>query len=281
VSPSEGKIEEFFHTLTQQDHHPAEDVHIYAGDFNAHVADETETHITIQEGHTIPPRVRDCHKRHAPSPPAAAPITNARISNPQRGRLLLRMINTTSFLILNGRFEAADNPIPYTLQRQDEATINDYNLIAKQHFSKVKTCYVIPRPARTLRSKSGPPTDHNPIVIHLLLLAKSTTQGTGNTPIHQELPPRTKYHSSKLKDVTNRKKISDALEDQDSKAEQAIQSLQTSLQQESINATVRRKGQRNHCVRPASHSTENHWNNGISRQKGPDRIFDTKKTARQ
>jgi hypothetical protein len=79
-----------------------------------------------------------------PSPHDAATITNARISSPQRGRLLLRMLNTTSFLILNGRFQNAEDPIPYTLQRQDEATINDYNLIAKQHFSKVKTCYVIP-----------------------------------------------------------------------------------------------------------------------------------------
>jgi len=35
-----------------------------------------------------------------------------------------------SFPILNGRFETADEPIPYTLQRQDEVTINDYNLIA-------------------------------------------------------------------------------------------------------------------------------------------------------
>jgi len=134
TSPSEGKIEDFFHTLTQQDHYPADDIHIYAGDFNAHVADEIETHITTPEGHTIPPRVGDCHKRHMPSPPAAAPITSARISSPQRGRLLLRMFNTTSFLILNGGFEAADDPIPYTLQRQDEATINDYKLIAKQHF---------------------------------------------------------------------------------------------------------------------------------------------------
>jgi len=149
VSPSKGENEEFFHTLSQQDHLFTEDVHIYAGDFNAHVADETETHVTIQEGHTILSRVGDCHKRHAPSLPAASPITNARISSPQRGHLLLRMLNTTSFLILNGRFEGADNPIPYTLQRQDEATINDYNLIAKQHFSEVKTCYVIPRPSRT------------------------------------------------------------------------------------------------------------------------------------
>jgi len=61
-----------------------------------------------------------------PAPPAAASITNARIASPQRGRLLLGIINTTSFFILNGRFEAADNPISYdTLQHQDEATIND------------------------------------------------------------------------------------------------------------------------------------------------------------
>ena len=93
VSPSKGEIEKFFHTLTQQDHYPAEDVHIYAGDFNAHVADKIETHLRIQEGHTIPPRVGDCHKRHAPSPPAAAPITNARISSPQRGRLLLHFFS--------------------------------------------------------------------------------------------------------------------------------------------------------------------------------------------
>jgi len=89
VSPSAGEIEEFFHTLTQQiillmiSGDPVDDIHIYAGDFNAHVADETETHITMQERHTISPRVGDCHKRHMPSPPAAAPITNTRISSPQ------------------------------------------------------------------------------------------------------------------------------------------------------------------------------------------------------
>jgi len=171
VSPSEGEIEESFHTLTQQNHYPADDIHVYTGDFNAHVADETETHITMQERHTNPPRVGDCHKRHMPSPPAAAPITNTHISSPQRGRLLLRMPNTTSFLILNGRFEGAEDSIPYTLQCQDEATINDYNLIAKQHFPKVKACCVIPKPSRSLRYKSGPPTDHNPIVLHLSLLA--------------------------------------------------------------------------------------------------------------
>ena len=135
------------------------------------------------------------------------------------------MLNTTFFLILNGRFEGVDDPIPYTLQRQDEATINDYDLIAKQHFSKVKTCYVIPRPSRSLRSKSGPP----PIVLHLSLLAKSAAQSTANSPIAQELPPRTQFHSSKLKDPAVREKFSHALEDQADKAEQAIQTLKNGL----------------------------------------------------
>jgi len=223
VSPSGGAIEDFFYTLTQQDHYPAESIHIYAGDFNAHVGNETETQITTQEGLNNPPRVGDCYDRHMPSPPAAAPITIARISSTQRGRLLLGIINTTSFFILNGRYEAADDSIPYdTLQNQDEATINDYNLMGKQHFSKVKTCHVILRPSRTLRSKSGPLIDHNPIVVHLSFLAKSAAQGIGHTLITQELPPRTQFHSSKLKDATTGKKSQMPWRTQAGKAEQAI-----------------------------------------------------------
>ena len=136
------------------------------------------------------------------------------------------MLNTTSLLILNGRFEAADDPIPYTLQRQDESTmINDYNLIAKQHLSKVKTCYVIPRPSRTLKSNSGPPTDLNPIVLHLSLVAKPDAPVLSNNATHLELPPRTQFHSSKLKDPAVRKLFSDALEYQIRDAESAIQTL--------------------------------------------------------
>ena len=134
VSPSKGEVEEFFHTLTQQDHYPDREIHVYADDFNAHVAEELEHHITLQERSTIPHRVGDYHM---PSPPDAAAITNTRISSPQRGRLRLRMLSTRSFLILNRRLEAVDDPIPYTLQRQDEATINDYNLVARKHLSKV------------------------------------------------------------------------------------------------------------------------------------------------
>jgi len=137
VSPSEGEVEEFFHTLTQQDHYSDREIHVYADDFNAHVSEELKHHITLQERSTIPPRVGDCHRRHMPPPLDAAAIANTRISSPQRGRLRLRMLSTRSFLILNRRLEAVDDPIPYTLQRQDEATINDYNLVARKHLSKV------------------------------------------------------------------------------------------------------------------------------------------------
>jgi len=139
VSPSEGEVqvEEFFHTLTQQDHYPA---HEMAQFFIAHVAEELEHHITLEERATILFRVGDCYWQHTlPTWSAAAAITIARISSQQRGRLLLWTLNTMSFLILNWRFETIDGPIPDTLQLQDEATINDYNLIAKQYFSRVKS----------------------------------------------------------------------------------------------------------------------------------------------
>jgi len=147
------------------------------------------------------------------------------------------MLNITSFLILNGRFETPDDPIHYTLQRPDEATINDYNLIAKQHFSKVKTCCVIPRPSRALRSQPGPPTDHNPVVLHLSLFSKSGTQAPCATAVLPELPPCTQFHSSKLKDPVTREKFSEALEDQSTKAQPAIRALKISLQQGTINPT--------------------------------------------
>ena len=56
VSPSEGEV----HTLTQQDHYPHREIHVYAGNFNAHVAEEREAHTTLQERSTIPSRVGDC-----------------------------------------------------------------------------------------------------------------------------------------------------------------------------------------------------------------------------
>ena len=36
IFPNEGKLEEFFHTLTVHSNHPCHEPHIYAGDFNAY-----------------------------------------------------------------------------------------------------------------------------------------------------------------------------------------------------------------------------------------------------
>jgi len=227
---------------------------VYTGDFNAHVDEELEAHISSQERSTIPSRVGDCHRTHIPSPPDAPALTNARTSSQQRGRLLLRMLNTTCFLILNGRFETAEDPIPYTLQLQEESTINDYSLIAKQHFSKVKSCYVIPKPSRSLRSKPGPPTDHNPIVLHLFLPAKPIAPGTSVSATTPELPPRTQFHSSKLKDPAVTKLFSHALEDQAAKYESVITALRTSLEQGNIPNPVCGQSQYHHRICPTSHS---------------------------
>jgi len=51
------------------------------------------------------------------------------------------------------------------------------------------------------------------------------------------IPPRTQFHSSKLKDPATRKKFSDALEDQATTAQPVIRTLKISLQQGTINPT--------------------------------------------
>ena len=93
---------------------------------------------------------------------------------------------------------------------------------------------MIPRPSRTLRSNSGPPTDYNSIVLHLPLPAKPNTPVLRNNATPLELPPRTQFYSSKLKDPAVRKLFSDALEDQARKAESAIQTLKAGFEQGSI-----------------------------------------------
>jgi len=96
---------------------------------------------------------------------------------------------------------------------------------------------VIPRPSRILRSKSGPPTDHNPIVLHLSLLIKSATQSTADIPLAQKASSTNLISFIQTERLSVRKKFSHALEDQADKVEQAIQTFKNSLQQGSINAT--------------------------------------------
>jgi len=52
-----------------------------------------------------------------------------------------------------------------------------------------------------------------------------------------ELPPRTQFHSSKLKDPAVKKLFSDALEDHGAKSETVIKALRISLEQGSISPT--------------------------------------------
>ena len=96
---------------------------------------------------------------------------------------------------------------------------------------------MIPRPSRSLRSKSGPPTDHNPIVLHLSLPAKPIAPGTSVSATTPQLPPRTQFHSSKLKDPAVTKLFSHALEDEAVKSESVTTALRTSLEQGRINPT--------------------------------------------
>ena len=96
---------------------------------------------------------------------------------------------------------------------------------------------MIPRPSRTLRSNSGPPTDHNPLVLHLSLSVKPHAPFASANVTTPELPPRTHFHSSKLKDPAVRILFSDALNDQAAKSESAIKTLRISLEQGSISPT--------------------------------------------
>jgi len=66
---------------------------------------------------------------------------------------------------------------------------------------------------------------------------KSATQAHSAISTSSELPPRTQFHSSKLKDPATREKFSHDLEDQATKAQPVILALRASLQQGSINAT--------------------------------------------
>ena len=71
IFPNEGKLEEFFHTLTAHSNHPLHEPHIYAGDFNAYTAEEIEGHITPLDSHALFHRMGDTNPTHL----SASPLT--------------------------------------------------------------------------------------------------------------------------------------------------------------------------------------------------------------
>jgi len=219
VSPRGKETEEFFQTIEQQCKFPPQHIHVFTGDFNAHVAGEQEGVLSTVPPGMVPARIGDVatkrqgkkdHLLHPPSSTTMGTITG-RASSSQRGRLLLRLLSNTGHLLLNGRFETADIPsTPYTFQRmgrKPEATINDYCTTSLHHLQRVKSCKVIRRQNHNLA------TDHNPIHLHLLIPRASGQAGEpeeeNTTDQHA---PRLQFHSSRLKSPETKEKFKQRVE---------------------------------------------------------------------
>jgi len=85
--------------------------------------------------------------------------------------------------------------------------------------------------------KIWPTHGSHPIALHLSLPAKSAVPDHNNNPLPEEIPPRTQFHSNKLKDPATRKKFSSTLEAHATKAEPWIQALKSELLIQTITAT--------------------------------------------
>jgi len=143
TNPSEGMVEEFFQTLAKQNNFPPNELHICAGDNSSHAGEEIEAHLSSQEISKLPERVGD--DKHPLEPPQMPFLDSDRPSSKQRGRVVLKMLEKTHHIILNGRFEPKYSLTPYTWQQNDKASIIDHNTISKKHFHLVKSCTVNPR----------------------------------------------------------------------------------------------------------------------------------------
>jgi len=105
-----------------------------------------EAHLSPQEISKLPERVGD--DKHPPEPPQMPFLDSDRPSSNQMGRVYLKMLEKTHYVILNGRFALKNSPTPYTWQQNDKASIIDYSTISKEHFHLVKSCTVIPQLSR-------------------------------------------------------------------------------------------------------------------------------------
>ena len=191
VSPNGDRTEEFFNLLSQQQVFPSGEPHIYMGDFNAHTHSMAEDHVTPVDN--LPLRIGD---KHAPAGPDSS-LAGAFSSSTQRGRLLLRLLQSTELIFLNGRFQKhSDSSIPYIFQRTNssDTSIVDYICLGKRHFVLVKSCVVY----NAHRTSSSLVSDHNPILLHL-----DTKSIPAPLPQHRAAlssPPRLLYRSARLKD---------------------------------------------------------------------------------
>ena len=163
-------------------------------------------------------------------------LDSDRPSSKQRSRVFLRMLEKTHHIILNGRFEPKNSPTPYTWQQNEKASINDYNTISKEHFHLVKSCTVIPRSPHKSRSTPKPPTDHNPILLHVAMPTVDDSQVAPNQPEYIQRPPRIQYHTARLKDNKVLQKFKALMEEKSDEGAERLKTLKVDLTQGKIDA---------------------------------------------
>ena len=224
IFPVENQLQEFFDILIAHSNHPPQEPHIQAGDFNAYTAEELKNHLTPHELRTLLPRSGDINPAHTPAPP----LTSATVpAADYRGRLLLNMTNSLELIITNGRFPVPPPTLrPYTFFRKPNThSVLDYNLIAKHHVPLIQKCEVL------RDSLPAGVTDHMPIHLHLDL---PTTPTPALKPTSQSSPPRTLYHSKRLKDKDTKEAFTRALAKKVLRITPTIQKLYTQLQGKKI-----------------------------------------------
>ena len=103
ISPNGTGTEEFYHILEQQRKFSPLHTHVFTGNCNDHVAEEPEAAPLALPAGTVPPRkgdvARDDASRllHPPAPANMSTVTD-HASSPQRGQLLLRMLNNIGYI---------------------------------------------------------------------------------------------------------------------------------------------------------------------------------------
>ena len=221
VSPNGSGTAELFTLLAQQPAFPADEVHLYAGDWNAHTASHMESHLMSSDN--LPIRVGDEHD----ASPQHADLTGESITAAHRGRLLLRLLGTLGHIILNGRFEPpGSSSIPYTFERSTNTSIVDYVMIGKQHFPLVVSCtvYNLHRTRATYNNL----TDHNPITLSLNLPIGDPSAPRSVPP--PPSPPRLLFRSALLKDPVTATAFSESLEQSAKSLLPKLTSLKTDLE---------------------------------------------------
>jgi hypothetical protein len=163
-------------------------------------------------------------------------LDNDRPSSKQRGRVFLKMLEKTHHIILNGRFEPKNSPTPYTWQPNEKAFIIDYNTISKEHFHLINSCTVIPRSSRKSRSTPKPPTDHNPILLQIAMPTADDSQKAPSQPEYLQEPPRTQYHSARLKYNNVLQKFKTIMEGKSEEGAERLKALKSDLTKGKIDA---------------------------------------------